>query len=446
MPIDLSSENPKIVQIPTRLRLWQPERIRRLARVTSVFFVGQGALQGINFVAALFLLRSLSVSEYAQFSLANAFQMTITSLMDLGIAGTMIPLIGEEPHNTDRAGRYVRAAKHLRDRTFLAFGPVAIIAFLATMHGQHWSWQVQTMLVLAVLLGLYSSGPISYYSAPLLFYGKLKEFYLPQTLSGVGKLCGYFAMRLVGALNSWTAAGLNAVALSLSALLLGKVSRRLIAWPSYPDPVYTKQVFRYVLPAIPAIIFSSFQVQITLILVAVFGKTANIAQVAALGRISQLFLIFTTFNMVIVEPRVARLERSRLPGVYFRLIGAGILFCVPVTLLGFLFPTPYVWILGSKYAELTNVIGIVVFTACVMYMANLIWIVNRARRWLFWHGTVLEIVITVMANAAYITIVGLRTTRQAVLFSLISSVCALAIHIYISVYGFWHGSRMVRGD
>ena len=183
-----------------------------------------------------------------------------------------------------------------------------------------------------------------------------------------------------------------------------------------------------------------------MILVAIFGKTANIAQVAALGRISQLFLIFTTFNMVIVEPRVARLERSRLPGVYFRLIGAGVLFCVPVTLFGFLFPTPYVWILGSKYAELTNVIGIVVLTACVMYMANLIWIVNRARRWLFWHGTILEIVITVMANAAYITIIGFRTTRQAVLFSLISSVCALAIHVYISVYGFWHGSRMVRRD
>jgi hypothetical protein len=88
--------------------------------------------------------------------------------MDMGYASTIIPLVGERVNDRALVGSYPRAAKHLRDNAFWILSPFVGIAFLATMHKHHWGWTTQTVLLLSVLLSLYSSGPVSYYSAPLL--------------------------------------------------------------------------------------------------------------------------------------------------------------------------------------------------------------------------------------------------------------------------------------
>ena len=75
------------------------------------------------------------------------------------------------------------------------------------------------------------------------------------------------------------------------------------------------------------------------------------------------------------------------------------------------------------------------------YAANLIWIMNRARRWIFWRGTVLEIAAMFSVDVCFVAFVGVRDTRQAILFTLASSVSAVCTHAYIGVYGFLKGER-----
>jgi O-antigen/teichoic acid export membrane protein len=414
-------------------------RWRRIISVVTSFLFGQGALQGVNVLAALFLVRALSVEHYAQFSLAFGFHATATLLMDMGYASTIIPLVGERVNDRALVGSYLRAAKHLRDNVFWILGPFVGIAFLIIVHKHHWGWTTQTVLLLSVLLGLYSSGPVSYYSAPLFLYGRLREFYVPQSLAGVFRLAAYIVLQVVGGLNACTAAGLNALNMSFNAILLRKKARQYVEWPKINEPRVNREVLNYILPAIPTFIFAAFQSQIALFLINAFGQTINVAEVAALNRVGQLFMVLTTFNLIIIEPRIARLNRERLSRTYLQLILLACVFCVLVVLLAFAFPAPLLWLIGPKYSGLGHIIGWVVLTAGFNYIANLIWVMNRARKWIFWRGTILEIVAMLSVDICFVAFLGVRDTRHAILFTLASSIVSLCTHCYIGIYGFLKG-------
>jgi len=419
---------------------------RRVVEILFRFFLGQGAMQGIQLLAALFLVRTLSVEAYAQFGLAYGFQVAMGSLMDLGFTSTIIPLVG--PYREDRklVGRYVHSAKHLRDRTFWILAPFAAAAFLAIAYRHHWSWSLQILLVLAVLLTLYSSGRVSYFSAPLLMFQRLRDYYAPQTLAAFGRFIAYICCSVAGILNAWVAAALMALNVTANGFLFEKKARHYMEWPVPGDPSTDREVLRYILPATPAIIFAAFQSQISLFLISIFGGTANIAQVAALGRLGQLFVVLMTFNVVIVEPYVARLSRERLLPIYLGFIAVTAIFCIPVVLLAFAAPGPFLWILGKNYASLGGAIGWVVLAACINQVAGLMWIMNRARKWLFWSGSILEILLLLSVQTGFIIFIGVRTTQQAVFFTFASSFCYVATHGYVGIYGFLKGPREIHAS
>jgi hypothetical protein len=198
---------------------------------------------------------------------------------------------------------------------------------------------------------------------------------------------------------------------------------------------------KYILPALPTFIFAAFQSQIALFLINAFGQTINVAEVAALGRVAQVFLVLTSFNMIIIEPRVARLGRDKLLRTYLLLLLLPCGLCLSIVPLAFAFPGPFVWLIGPNYRSLEPIVGWVVLTACFNYAANLIWIMNRARKWIFWRGTILEIAAMFTVDVCFVAFIGVRDTRHAILFTLASSVSAVCTHSYIGVYGFLGGGR-----
>ena len=284
----------------------------RIFRVVSGFLLGQGAVQASNVLIGLFLVRFLSVEAYAQFGVATAFQSVFSVLMDLGFAGTIIPLVGDRHRDHAVIGRYVRAARHLRDHTFLLLAPIASIAFLITVHRRHWSPTLQAALIASILLSLYSGGLVSFFSAPLFLASRLRAYYVPQVIGGCARILAYLALLGTGALNAWTAAVCGALNVTLNGWLIRRAGRRYLLWPDHDDPAANRELLRYVIPATPAIVFSAFQSQISLFLISFFGSTVNIAEVAALSRIGQIFVVISAFNTVVVEPYIARL-RSRTP-------------------------------------------------------------------------------------------------------------------------------------
>jgi len=294
------------------------------------------------------------------------------------------------------------------------------------------------------LLALYSGGKVSYYSAPLFIFGRLREYYVPQIATGAGRLAAYIGLEFAGGLNAWTAAGLSALNVTANGSWLHKKSRPFLEWPEKEDPATDRELFHYILPAAPAMIFAAFQSQITLFLISIFGGTVDIAQVAALGRIGQLFTVLMTFNMIVVEPYIARLNRKRLLSMYFKFLLLAAAACTPVVLAAFLWPQAFLWLLGSKYEILRGLLGWVVLASCLNYLAGLMWVMNRARKWIFWSGTILEVVLLLVLQTAYAICIGIRTTREAVFLTFAMSFCYLIAHGYVSIYGFIKGPRILQ--
>lgn len=418
--------------IPTK----QQSRTRKLFHLLAGFFLGQAAVQGISVVIGLFLVRSLSVYSYAQFGLALGFQATASILMDLGFAGTVIPLVGERTSDRALVGKYVKGAKSLRDRTFWLFSPVVTVLFLIITHRQGWGLSVQLGLLASVLLALYASSSMAYYSVPLFLHRQMQDFYFPQTVSSACRLLLYVVLNAVGALNSIAAAGCNALNLAVNGIFLRKKGLKYIDLPEHDDPAVRKEIIRYVLPALPAILLGAFHGQVALFLISIFGNTINIAQVSAMGRLGQIFNLLMTFNVVIVEPHVARLPNDRLLSTYFKLIAGACLGGAILTLIGFALPGIFLVILGPKYEPLRGLIGWVVLTACINYVAGLIWIMNRSRRWVFWRGTIAEISLLAFVQLGFLITFGVRSTGAAVFFNFASSFCYVLAHSYVAMYGF----------
>lgn len=413
---------------------------KKLALIFT-FFAGQGAVQLLGVVFGLVAVRFLAAEAYAQFSLALAFQATVATLMDLGYASTIVPLVGERFSNTHVVGTYIAAAKHHRDRIFFLFSPLVAICFFILGHKHHWRWHVQLLLVLSILLHLYFSGRVSYYSVPLILHGQLRKLYGPQVVSAALRCVGPVLLAPIGVLNGWTTALLSTATQVFNSVKLRRASRSYIAEPDTSDPAVNREMMRYVMPAMPAIIFWAFQSQISFYLVTLFGKTTSMAQVAALGRVGQLFSVLTAFNVVLIEPRFARMPREMLPKQYLRVVGLASLFGVLVTLASFHFPFFLLWFLGSQYRDLGPEVGWVVLSNCINYLAGVIWIMNRARKWLFWTGTAMEIGLTVFGEAAFASYRGVATTHDAILVSVIAAVTVLVAHAFIGMYGFMNGPR-----
>jgi len=425
---------------PLTVELTPPKgvsRSRKLFHILAGFFLGQAAVQGISVIIGLFLVRSLSVYSYAQFGLALGFQATASILMDLGFAGTVIPLVGERGSDRALVGKYVRGAKSLRDRTFWLFSPVVAILFLVITHRQGWALFVQVCLLASVLVALYSSSSMAYFSVPLFLHRRMRDFYVPQAITGGCRLLLYFILNAVGALNSIAAAGCNALNLAVNGFLLRKKGLKFIDLPQDDDPAIRMEIILYVLPALPAILLGAFHGQVALFLIGVFGNTVSIAEVSALGRLGQIFNLLMTFNVVIVEPYVARLQKHRLLRTYLRLIAAACVGGAALTLVGFAAPGIFLFILGPKYEQLRSLIGWVVLTACVNYVAGLIWIMNRSRKWVFWRGTIAEISLLAVIQIGFLVIFGVRSTKAAIFFNFASCFCYVLAHSYVAMYGFY---------
>ena len=351
---EFDAELPQLTAV-TALETRAAGRSSRIMRIVSGFAFGQGMSQGISMRAGLLLVRRLSVEAYAQFGLANGFQTVFTVLMDLGFASTIVPLVGDRRHDRALVGRYVRSARSLRNRTYWILAPIASIFFLTLTHRRHWSWEIQLLLLASVLVSLYSSGKVSYFSAPLFVFGRLREYYVPQVIVGTGRLLSYVAFAVLGALNAWTAAALSALNITLNGFLIHKASRKYFDWPDKDDPRVDKELVNYILPASPAIIFSAFQSQISLFLISFFGGTVNIAEVSALSRIGQIFTVLTMFNVIVIEPYISRQGRKGLLRKFILFEVLASLACVPIVCVAFLAPQVFVWVIGHNYTAVQMV-------------------------------------------------------------------------------------------
>lgn len=414
------------------------ERLGARLRLITHFVAGQSAVQLLNIVGGILLLRWLDVESYAQFNVAFAFQSTIGVLVDLGFAGSIVALVGERSEDDRVIGNFVRSALHLRRRA-LVFGAVAALAVYPFVAGrQDWGFGTQVGLLGAVLAALAFQGLLAY-SAVLMIRRQLRSHYHAQIVGAVTKLAGFALLLAFGLLSSVAAAWLSALSVGLVGVCYYRASRAFVVVPARSDPECDRQMMRYILPLVPGITFAAFQGQINVAIASVFGGAQNIAEVGALARLAQAFSILAAANPVLIEPYIASVPRARLLDRYLRVVVAQGLIAGAIAAAAFAFPEPLLWILGPNYKGLRWEVSLAVLTWCAWYFSSGMWTMNMARRWNYWWTNIAYIASVLATQAAGVALLDLSVTRNVIYLSLAVVIPSIFLYAVTGVYGFRYG-------
>ena len=428
------------------IQFMKSSNLKRWSALIVSFLIGQGSVQLINLISGLLLLHWLSVEAYAQFSVAFGFQCTLNNLVDMGCSGSIIALIGERTSDKDVAGNYIRSAKYIRKQFILILVPLSAIAFVIITFKQNWGWTTQLLLFASIANYLFFEGWAAYYSVPLIIHQKIKPLYKFQAISSCVRLTLCFSLYLGSALSSWAAAWSNSSVVIVQGLLFRENTKRLINEPLKSSPKINREMWHYLLPLIPGIIFAAFQGQISIFLITLFGQTKNIAEVGALGRIGQLFFILSAFNGVVISPYIAKLPRQHLAHRYFQILGISIVISTVLCVCSFFFPQPLLWVLGSKYYHLAHEVKWVVIGSSINYIGSVMLTMQSARKWVYWWAGFAYIGMVLVTQVICLTTMDLSTTINVIYFGIITTLAVIFVYIITAIYGFVHGPRITKSS
>lgn len=431
------------LQFPSNLinKLKSP-RVKRWTSLIGSFLVGQGSVQIFNLVTGFFLLRWMSVEDYAQFSVAFGFQSTLGILIDGGFSGSIVALVGDRFQDKEVVGKYINSAQQFRNRSFAVIIPLAGIAFYLIGTKHNWFWSEQVLLFGAITASLFFQGWAAYYSPPLLMHQQIVKYYKPQIIGSAVRLFSCYILYIISALSAWTNIWITTLTIALNGIFYRHSTVNFIDKPEKNDPVISKEMSRYISPLILGVIFTAFQGQISLAVISIMGKTQNIAEVAALGRLGQVFVLLGAFNGIVIGPYIAKVNLRDLPKRYLQILGITIFIASMISVIGFTFPQPLLWLLGSKYQNLGAEVGWTVAGACLSHVGGVMWTMNSARKWIYWWVNFAYIGIVLITQVGCLILMDLSTTLGVIYFSLISTLAVVLIMIAHAIFGFRYGVKI----
>jgi O-antigen/teichoic acid export membrane protein len=410
-------------------------RLRRWAGRLTAFFVGQGLVQVLNLATGFLLVRWLTVNDYAVYSLVTGFQGSVGVLVELGLGSSLVALLAgrTDPHVV---GGYIRSTRHYRNRFFLILLPVIVVAFPVLTFRQGWGMPLTAGLLAAILVSLYYQSWASYYAVPLLIHQDLALYYRTPSFLGAARLAVSLVLHFAALLTAMVSVWLSALSTVAQGWFYRRHAAPHIVEPGESDPVKNREVLRYIRPLMPSTIFFAIQGQISILLITWFGKEHSIAEVGALGRIGQLFVMLGAFNSVIIAPAIARVSRLLLLRRYSQVLAGALLISAVLIGSALAFPDAYLWLLGHKYEHLRGELAWMMVSSCIGYLTGVLWTMHSARKWIFTWGVWTYIGSVVLTQIAGLVFMDLSTTRNVILFSVFSSLATLLVQVAWGISGF----------
>lgn len=400
----------------------------------------QGAVQLLNAVSGLLIVRTLSKPDYVLFTVANAMQVTCNQLADLGVGIGLRSLGAARAGNRSEWGQLLNTALDLRRY----FATAAIVLCLPIMW---WllakndaNWSVILGLCGAMLLGLFPLVEFPAWLTCLLLHEEFRrvqwaELSVALLRVTVIAIAASFYLRpilavLVGAAGLW-----------LQVSLLRRWAMPKIDLQAAPSEEDRKILWKLSLKALPNSLFYCFQGQATILILTLVGNKTGLADVTALGRIAVLFSVMSTAFGQIAAPRFAKVvDDHRRRRVYVMLIGS--VFAVLACALLFVkfFPSAFLWLLGSKYHGLQEECFLLMVGTCASQLAGGLWILNSSKAWIdIYSWSLIPTVLIAQAAAAWY--LDLHNLHHVLYFSIITAVAPLPSLIIDGYNGLKVGTR-----
>ena len=410
-------------------------------RKLFIFFLGQGGIQALNLFTGFLLLRWLNVEQYAIYALLSGFQGMVGVLVEMGLGSSLTGLIAGR---TDKAtvGGYIQSAKRYRNLIFLFAVPLIGFAFAALFLRHGWGCELAIVLFLALLVNTFFLSWTNYYSMPFLVRHDMSGVYRLQIIYSALRLAACWFLQIGGVISAALVACLTAISTASMGWAYRKQAAHFIQEAEHTDPEKNREVLNFVRPLVPATLFFAFQGQIGVMLISWFGKADAIAEIGALGRISQVFVMFGAFNSVVVAPYIAKTPRHLLLQRYLFFFLGFLFLSTCLVYAGFMLPGLFIWLIGANYAHLSSDLGYLLLASCLNLICGLMWSMHSARKWVFGWGGWLYISATILVQVVCLKFMDMSTVTGILIFSVYSSLAMFAVCLIWAFAGFRRDFRI----
>ena len=123
--------------------------------------------------------------------------------------------------------------------------------------------------------------------------------------------------------------------------------------------------------------------QITIWLISIFGTSAALAQMGALGRLAMVLSLFGVLFSTLVSPRFARLTANKnlLLKRFFHIMAGTTVLTLFIVGFTWLFPTQVLWILGKSYSNLKTELVLNIAVSCLNIIWGSAYVLGTSRGW-----------------------------------------------------------------
>jgi O-antigen/teichoic acid export membrane protein len=413
------------------------------ARVVGNFALVQAGVQIIGFVSGILLVRKLSQSEYAFFTIANTMQGTINLLADIGISVGLISIGGRVWQDRYRFGELINTALAMRRR----FGLLALVLITPIMYfmlvrngaSASYTW----FLILAVLAGLLFQLSLGVLSVIPRLRSNLKKIQTIDLTGAVVRLlliCAFLSFFI----NAGIAVLIASTAMLLQYLLLRSYAAAEIDLEAPENAADKQEILRLSKHLAANAIFYCVQGQITIFLIGFFAHQArSVAEVGALGRLAMIFTVISNLLTNVFVPAFARCEGvNRLRLLFFAIVGSVSLFSVVIVAGAVWFPDQFLFVLGSKYGHLQSALVLMVLAAVINAIAGTLWALNSSKAWIA--GSWLYIPLTLGTQLVLIPFTNFSRVDGVLLFNVLSLLPSLLLNVILSLRGFHRYAAAAR--
>lgn len=399
-------------------------------KLISITGSGQIIVQAIGFVCGILIIRLLPVQEYAFYTLANTMLGTMTVLSDGGIYSGVMSQGGKVWQDKEKLGTVIATGLDLRKKFAIASLMVSIpILFYILMHNGA-SLLTSLLIALALIPAFFAT-----LSENLLEIApKLHQNILPiqknQVAVGIGRLLLTASTIFIfpWAFIAIVAAGIPRI---WGNLQLRKIGSFLADKNQKPDSDVQTAVLSIVKRQMPESIYYCLSGQINIWLISIFGTTAALASLGALGRFNMIINLFLVVFSTLIIPRFARLpnHKKNLRNKALYIILGLLVLCFCIISIVFIFSNQFLWILGKGYLGLNKEFVLIIISGCILMFHSVFFSINSAKGWII--SPILYISISVCTTVLALFLVDVTTLRGVIYFNiLISMIQALILVSY----------------
>ena len=408
------------------------DNVMQWSKLISITGSSQIAIQIINFVCGIFIIRHLTITEYALYTLAYTMLGSMDVLADGGIVSGVTAEGGKVWQEKSKLGSVIETGMNLRKKFAVASILIngAVLIYLLVHNNATWYY---ALLILLTLIPVFYA---NLSDALLEIAPKLNQDIKPlqknQLLANFGRL-----LLIIPAVFFAPFAPVVLIATGIPRIIanikLKKISDKFASPNEHENSEVKKNIIRMVKRILPGDIYNIFSVQITFWILSIVGSANAIAQVGALFRIGMaLSLMSVIFNTIII-PRYSRMHEDRkklkenMIKIQLLLIGLGF----AIVFVTWLFASQIIWLLGDNYANLEFELVLSIIILYLNIIANVISSMCRGRGWVL--NPLLSITINLSTIIIGAFLLDIRSLVGVLLLNITVSGVLVVMH---SLYSF----------